>query len=103
MSKTIDLQVEKSATLIKGLRKNLSQLTGKGIAADQLDVMEADLEKLKKANEECDKMRAELSVKVKAMNAILASVKDEFAEKKKVIKGYYPQEQWFNFGVLDKR
>jgi hypothetical protein len=40
---------------------------------------------------------------VKTMNKILQNVKDSFAEKKKIIKGYYPQEEWMKFGVQDKR
>jgi len=103
MSKTIDLQVEKSQTLIDGLKKNLSQLADKGIDANQLDQMTAELQQLRVANNECDEMRRQLSQKVKAMNEVLARVKAQFAEKKKTIKGYYPQEEWMRYGVADKR
>lgn len=103
MSKTIDLQVEKSSVLLNGLRNNLAELTGKGISADQLSKMESDIAALKAANTECDKIREQLSARVKAMNAILSDVKETFAEKKKVVKGYYTQEEWNRFGVMDKR
>ena len=103
MSKTIDLQVEKSTVLLKGLRNNIAELANKGITADQLNEMEADLKALKAANEECDHIREGLSAKVKTMNAILNHVKDSFADKKKVVKGYYTQEEWNRFGVMDKR
>lgn len=103
MSKTVDLQVEKSSVLLKGLRDNISELTNKGITSDQLNNMEADINALKAANMECDKIREELSAKVKRMNAIINNVKKTFLEKKKVIKGYYPQEEWIRYGVMDKR
>jgi hypothetical protein len=103
MSKTIDLQVEKSSVLLKGLRNNIAELANKGITANQLNEMESDLKALKAANEECDHIREGLSAKVKAMNAILNHVKDSFADKKKVVKGYYTQEEWNRFGVMDKR
>lgn len=103
MSKTIDLQVEKSRTLLTGLRAHLDELTDKGISASQLNGMEADLKALQKANEECDRMREELSVKVKAMARVMQTVKDTFAEKKRIIKGYYAQEEWGKYGVMDKR
>jgi hypothetical protein len=103
MSKTIDLQVEKSRVLIDGLRKNLNALRDKGINSDELDRMLSDLESLRVANEECDKSRLALSAKVRTMNAILVNVKEKFAEKKKIIKGYYPQEEWSKYGVQDKR
>lgn len=103
MSKTIDLQIEKSRVLIDGLRKNMEALRDKGFSNGELDQMTAELEKLKKANEECDAARLELSKKVKSCNTILDSVKQKFVDKKKTIKGYYPQEEWIRFGVQDKR
>ena len=88
MSKTIELQVEKSRVLIEGLRKNLARLGDKGIRQEELDVMSAEL--------------AELA-KVKEVNTKLIVVKDKFAEKKKIIKNNYPQEAWSRYGVMDKR
>lgn len=103
MSKTIDLQIEKSRALIEGLSKNIETLRDKCIVSDELQAMTADLERLKVANDECDKIREELSQKVKNMNAILSGVKEAFAEKKRIIKVNYPQEQWIRYGVQDKR
>ena len=103
MSKTIDLQIENSRVLIEGLSKNIETLRDKGIVSDELQAMTADLERLKVANDECDKIREELSQKVKNMNAILSGVKEAFAEKKRIIKVNYPQEQWIRYGVQDKR
>ena len=48
-------------------------------------------------------VREELSQKVKHMNEILTSVKEAFAEKKRIIKTNYPQEHWIKYGVQDKR
>lgn len=103
MSKTIDLQIEKSRVLIDGLRNNIEALRDKGFCNEELDSMSADLDALKKANEECDAIREQLSAKVKHVNGILTGVKEKFAEKKKIIKGYYPQEEWLRYGVQDKR
>lgn len=103
MSKTIDLQIEKSRVLIEGLNKNIETLRDKGIKSEALASMASDLDRLKVANDECDKIREELSQKVKAMNEILAGVKEAFAEKKRIIKVNYPQEQWLRYGVQDKR
>ncbi len=103
MSKTIDLQIEKSRLLIDGARKHLSELQNKGFSAAELDKMAADLELLKAANVECDKVREELSKRVKNCNTIMDTVKNMFAEKKKIIKQNYVQEQWAKYGVQDKR
>lgn len=103
MSKTIDLQIEKSNALINGLRENLSELADKGLDNSHLDNMSSDLDRLAKASQECDTLRAELSEKVRAVNEILADVKEAFVEKKKIIKNNYPQELWAHYGVMDKR
>lgn len=103
MSKTIELQIGKSQTLIEGLRKNLDELKERGICDADLCKMSEDLELLVKCNAECDALRVELSQKVKRMNAVLNDVKDSFAAKKKVIKLNYPQEEWVKYGVTDKR
>lgn len=103
MSKTIDLQIEKSRVLIGGLMKNLDVLADKDFSSNELEKMSADLDKLKVASDECDALREQLSERVKHVNGILFEVKEMFAEKKKIIKGYYPQEEWIKYGVQDKR
>lgn len=103
MSKTIDLQIEKSRLLIDGLRKNMNEVKDKGISESNLHEMEEELNCLKAANEECEKVRELLSQKVKQVNGILESAKTSFTDRKKTIKGYYPQEEWLRFGVTDKR
>ena len=65
--------------------------------------MDCDLGKLVELNAECDKLRYELSVKVKRMNVILNTVKNSFFDYKKIVKQNYPQEKWTDFGVADKR
>lgn len=103
MSKTIDLQLEKSRSLAVGLRKHVANGKDTSITNASIDQMEERIAQLAQANEECDRLRAELSVKVKAMNATLAEVKETYHNYKQNIKGYYPQEQWIDYGVADKR
>ncbi|MBQ8656683.1 MAG: hypothetical protein IJ527_06515 [Prevotella sp.] len=103
MAKTVELQIEKSRNLIEGARKHLNHGVGGGFTPAEIDHMEQALSELAAANAECDRLRAELSPKVKHMNEVLAMVKSAYAEKKKILKGYYPQEQWAEYGVPDKR
>jgi len=103
MSKTIQTQIDKSQTLLNGLRKNASEVSERGITNTSLVEMEEKIKQLSVANQECDALRAELSEKVRTMNRILAEVKEQFISKKKVIKMNYPQENWIKFGVIDKR
>ncbi|MBR1548571.1 MAG: hypothetical protein IJ637_07595 [Prevotella sp.] len=103
MSKTVELQIEKSHMLVAGLRKHLSQGVGGGVSNNEIDDMERNLKELEAANAEVDCLRDELAPKVKHMNELLANVKTAYADKKKTLKGYYAQEQWADYGVPDKR
>ncbi|MBQ8711883.1 MAG: hypothetical protein IJ551_03535 [Prevotella sp.] len=103
MSKTIEIQIEKSRNLIEGLRKHVSERGEQGVSNQEIDQMEQSLKQLQEANAEVDKLREELSPKVKRMNDILADVKSAYTETKKTLKGYYPQERWADYGVPDKR
>lgn len=103
MSKTVDLQIEKSEVLIQALRKRLNEVAAHGFTAEMLDKMAKQLEELRRENKKCEDLRAELSKQVKASNEKLQEVKDIFKEKKDIIKGFYPQERWADYGVMDKR
>ena len=102
MSKTVELQIEKSRNLVEGLRKHLSGI-GDGVTNDEINSMEQSLKELETANAEVDRPREELTPKVKQMNEVLARVKAAYADKKKTLKGYYPQERWADYGIPDKR
>lgn len=103
MSKTVEQQIEKSRNLVDGLRKHLKTGVGGGVTNDEIHVMEQRLEALQAANAEVDRLREELSPKVKRMNEIFAEVKAAYVNKKKTLKNCYPQEQWADYGIPDKR
>ena len=102
MSKTVELQIEKSRSLVAGLRKHLNGIGG-GVTNDEINGMEQTLCELEAINAEVERLRGELAPKVKQMNEVLARVKTSYAEKKKILKGYYLQEQWAEYGIPDKR
>ena len=102
MSKTVEIQIEKSRKLVEGLRKHLKGIGG-GVTNEEINAMEEAVGELEAANAEVDRLREELAPKVKQMNAVMARVKEAYAEKKKTLKGYYPQERWSDYGVPDKR
>ncbi|MBR1388006.1 MAG: hypothetical protein IJ569_00075 [Prevotella sp.] len=103
MSKTIEIQIEKSRNLIEGLRRHVKEQGERGVSNGEINEMEQALNQLEEANAEVDRLREELSPKVKRMNDILASVKTAYTDTKKTLKGYYPQERWADYGVPDKR
>ena len=102
MSKSVELQVEKTRNLVEGLRKHLSAGKG-GISVPAVETMEREVQALVEASVECERLRSELGPKVKRMNDILARVKAAYTENKMVIKNHYTQEEWAAYGVPDKR
>ena len=103
MSKTVELQIEKGRNLVKGLRRHVKEMGERGISNAEIDQMEQSLNALTSANDEVDRLREDLQPKVKHMNEVLTTVKTAYAEAKKTVKGYYPQERWADYGVPDKR
>ena len=103
MSKTIEQQIEKSRNLIEGLRKHVKEMGERSFNNSEIDQMEQSLKELSAANDDVDRLRDELQPKVKHMNDLLAKVKTAYAESKKTLKGYYPQERWADYGIPDKR
>ena len=75
----------------------------RGVSNRTIAQYEQDLTTLEQQNAEVDKIRAELNAKVKVMNETLMTVKETYTETKKVIKGYYPQKRWLDYGITDKR
>ena len=103
MSKTTEIQIEKSRNLIEGLRRHVREMGERGVSSDEINEMEKTVEMLSEANAEVDRLREVLSPKVKKMNDLLTLVKASYSESKKTLKGYYPQERWLDYGIPDKR
>ena len=103
MSKTVEIQIEKSRNLVEGLRRHVKEMGEHGVTNDEINEMEQAVKQLEAANAEVDRLREDLKPKVKVMNDVMNRVKEAFTEKKKTLKGYYPQERWMDYGVPDKR
>lgn len=103
MTKTIEIQIEKSRTLINGMKRHISEMGERGVSNNDVVKYENDLAILAQQSSEVDKLRAELTEKVRRMNETFASVKETYSLSKKVLKGFYPQERWVDYGIPDKR
>ena len=103
MSKTTEIQIEKSRNLIEGLRRHVREMGERGVSNNEIDQMEKSVAMLSEANAEVDRLREKLTPKVKKMNDLMTLVKASYAESKKTLKGYYPQERWPDYGIPDKR
>lgn len=103
MSKTIDIQIEKSTRLIDALKKHIAEFQDKGVSLAGLDDMAEQLKRLEESSKAAEDLRAKLSAQVRNTNNILADCKKAYTETKQVVRNNYPQEEWINYGVIDKR
>ena len=82
MSKTTEVQIEKSRNLIEGLRRHVREMGERqrvgdgtsgmrGISNTEINEMEKTVAMLTDANAEVDRLRAELTPKVKKMNDLI--------------------------------
>jgi hypothetical protein len=56
-----------------------------------------------KINDEQEKLKADLKSKTDALNAKMEELTQKYSEAKKVVKLEFPQTQWMEFGISDKR
>lgn len=103
MSKTVEIQIEKSQNLIQGLRKHVKENGGNDFNEAEINALEASLKQLEAANDEVTHLREELAPKVKHMNEIFDAIKVDHKDLKQRLKGFYPPERWADYGIPDKR
>ena len=103
MSKTVEIQIEKSRSLVEGLRRHVSEMGERGVSNDEINAMEQAVKELEAVNAEVDSIREQLTPTLNRMKIMMNRVKEDYTEKKKTLKGYYPQERWMGYGIPDKR
>ena len=65
--------------------------------------MEKDAKEAARMNEEVEVLRAEVGAKAARANKKLTELKNNMQNAKQIIKRCFDQEQWQDFGVMDKR
>ena len=103
MSKTVEIQIEKSRGLVEGLRRHVKEMGERGVTNGEINAMDQAINELEAVNAEVDSIREQLTPAVSRLKVAMDRVKDAYAEKKKALKGYYPQERWMDYGIPDKR
>ena len=81
----------------------MKEMGERGVSNKEIDEMELAVKELEAVNEEVDRIREQLTPTVAKLKVSMDRVKEAYAEKKKTLKGYYPQERWMDYGVPDKR
>lgn len=103
MSKTFEDQALKAKALAEGMKVNLNELAVRGVKEDVLDSLIAASEEAIKMSQEVDRLRMAATEKLQEANAVLSEVKEKYNELRMIVKSSYPLEQWYRFGLMDKR
>lgn len=103
MSKTFENQAIKAKNLAEGMLKYLSELSARGVKQETLNSLIKASEEAIRMSQEVDRLRMEASKKMHEANAALCDVKEKYNELRVIIKNNYPLEQWYRFGLMDKR
>jgi hypothetical protein len=85
------------------MKKHLTELSARGVKQETLDLLIKASEEAIRMSQEVDRLRMEASEKMHEANAALCDVKDKYNELRMIVKNNYPFEQWYRFGLMDKR
>ena len=96
-------QISNAQVMGSGLNSNADQVNRRGIDEVFRTKLEADRQAAILLNNEQEKLKAEAKAKTAELDAKMAELDKAMAEAKKVVKMEFPQEQWIEFGITDKR
>lgn len=96
-------RISKSQVMVAGLRANAAQVNRRGIDDQFINKLDANRNDATVLNDQQEKLKGDLNLKTVELDAKMAEMDKEFAEAKKIVKMDFPQEQWKQFGIEDKR
>ena len=103
MSVTNLNEIDKADVLVAGLRKHLKEAQELGITIDALNRLEEASKALRQKDAEVDELRRQTTLKVRENMNLIADMKNQMLTMRKAVKARYPQNEWIEFGVQDKR
>lgn len=89
--------------MVTGLRSNATEINRRGMDDVFVNKIESDRTEAATLNDQQETLKAELKSKSAALDAKLAELEKGISEAKKVVKLAFPQDQWRQFGIEDKR
>lgn len=94
--------ISQTKVMIDGLTGNMSKLPA-GLNEGFVTGLGNSLTKAISLNSEQEKLKADLKTKTAELDAQVAAIMKLYGEAKKRVKMDFPQEQWKEFGINDKR
>lgn len=95
--------ISRTQVMATALKANAAQVAKRGIDDPFVTEMEAMRQEAKTLNDEQEKLKADLKTKTDVLTAKMDALNKKYSEAKKVVKLDFPQSQWREFGIEDKR
>lgn len=100
--KSYSESISQAKVMIDGLTGNTGNLP-KGMDEAFIKNLTDSRTKVVSLNSEQEKLKADLKAKTAELDAEIANMMKLYSEAKKRVKMDFPQEQWKEFGINDKR
>ncbi len=95
--------VSQAQVMAAGLKANLNEIKKRGIDEDFVAELEKNRSEAIALNDEQERLKAELKQKTETLNGKIDAINTKMSEAKKLVKLTFPQSQWIEFGIADKR
>ena len=95
--------ISDSQVMVSGLRNHATEVARRGIDEAFTNSLDANRTLAAALNTEQERLKAELKTKTAELEAKLAEIDKALSEAKKVVKMEFPQTQWAEFGITDKK
>ena len=96
-------QISGAQVMVAGLRGNATQVNRRGIDDQFINRLDSDRLTAATLNDQQEKLKADLKSKTAELDAKMAEMEKGVTEAKKIVKLDFPQDQWKQFGIEDKR
>ena len=96
-------QISGAQVMVAGLRSNANQVNRRGIDDQFINKLDSDRITAATLNDQQEKLKADLKSKTAELDAKMAEMEKGVTEAKKIVKMDFPQDQWRQFGMEDKR
>ena len=96
-------QISNAQVMVSGLKGNADKVARRGIDGAFVTSLDANVQSVTTLNNEQEKLKADLKAKTAQLDATLAELDKGLAEARKIVKLDFPQGQWREFGIEDKR
>lgn len=95
--------ISRAQVMTTALNANAEKVAKRGLDEAFIAAMEDDRQTAKTLNDEQEKLKADLKTKTSALNDKMDALAKKYSEAKKMVKLDFPQSQWKEFGIEDKR